>query len=345
MDKSQRMEDLDVLRVLATFAVMVLHVASSKWYSTDVRTAQWQALHLWDSLVRWAVPVFVMISGTVFLDRDISWKRLFGKYILRLATAFAFWSLIYALVAGGSAGHILLAAVQGEYHMWFLPMMVGLYLCIPLLRKLAESPALTRYYLMLALMFTFLLPQLVQLGQDFGGEAVRKGAAAVGADLANLSLQLTAGYAGYFLGGWFLRRAGRQDRRARFGLLFLLGFLLTAALNGVLTARRGTPVGVYYGSFTLGVLLESVGIFQWFRGRAPRSDRLRRLVRALSRLSFGAYLVHALVLQQLDRLLGWNALSFHPALAVPAVSAVVFLLSFGVSWLLHRVPVLRDYVV
>lgn len=343
MDK--RMDDLDGLRVLATFAVMLLHTASGKWYTTDVHSVEWQLLNIWDSLVRWAVPVFVMISGAVFLGREIPPRQIFGKYILRLVTAFAFWSALYALIAGGGAGHMLLAAAQGEYHMWFIPMMAGLYLCMPLLRRLAEEPKLTRYFLALALVFTFLLPQLVQLVRDFGGETPKKAAAALSSQLGNLDLRFVAGYPCYFLAGWYLRRRDWRGRRALFCGLGLLGFLATALLDAVLALRQDAPVGTYYGSFTLGVLLESVSIFCWFQDRAPASPRVRAILRELSRLSFGAYLVHALVLQQLERRLGWHALSFHPALSVPALACVVFVLSFGISWLLHRIPVLKRYIV
>ena len=53
-----------------TFAVMILHVAASKWGETDVDSVEWCAMNFYDSIVRWVVPVFVMISGALFLKND-----------------------------------------------------------------------------------------------------------------------------------------------------------------------------------------------------------------------------------------------------------------------------------
>lgn len=61
----QRIAYFDVLRILATFAVIVLHLSAQHWADTDVHTRAWQAFNLYDSAVRWAVPVFVMISGSL----------------------------------------------------------------------------------------------------------------------------------------------------------------------------------------------------------------------------------------------------------------------------------------
>lgn len=78
----------DYLRLVATFSVVVLHVSAWNWYSTDVNSLEWQSFNFYDSVVRWAVPIFVMISGSLFLSREIPVKKIYSKYILRMAVAF-----------------------------------------------------------------------------------------------------------------------------------------------------------------------------------------------------------------------------------------------------------------
>lgn len=67
---TEHLVNYDYLRVLATFAVILLHVAASKWNYADVNGLEWQTYNFYDSIVRWAVPFFVMISGSLFLPRD-----------------------------------------------------------------------------------------------------------------------------------------------------------------------------------------------------------------------------------------------------------------------------------
>ena len=87
----------DLLRIIATFAVIVLHVSASKWYDTPVKDFNWQIYNLYDSLVRWAVPIFVMLSGMFFLNPEkfIPTSNIIKKYIFRILLAIIVWGLFY----------------------------------------------------------------------------------------------------------------------------------------------------------------------------------------------------------------------------------------------------------
>lgn len=76
---SQRVACYDVLRVAATFAVVALHLSAQHWADTDIYSTAWQAFNLYDSLVRWTVPVFVMISGVFFLAGTQSLRQILRK--------------------------------------------------------------------------------------------------------------------------------------------------------------------------------------------------------------------------------------------------------------------------
>ena len=164
-----RQYHLDCLKVLATFAVMLLHIAEQNWHSANVLSFEWNVLNFYDSVVRWAVPVFVMISGALFLDRDYPVSRIYRKNILRIVTAFIFWSLAYALISAVLSNKpmelqaIIVETLKGHYHMWFLFMIVGLYMTVPFLKTIVQSAALTKYFLVLSLIFAFVIPQAIKL--------------------------------------------------------------------------------------------------------------------------------------------------------------------------------------
>ena len=61
----------DYLRIVAIFAVVIIHVSSQNWYVTDVNTIAWSAFNFYDSIARWGVPIFLMISGALILKKDI----------------------------------------------------------------------------------------------------------------------------------------------------------------------------------------------------------------------------------------------------------------------------------
>jgi surface polysaccharide O-acyltransferase-like enzyme len=59
---------------------------------------EWNIYNICNSASRWGVPVFVMMSGALFLPREIPTKTLYKKYILRMTIAYVVWSAFYAVV-------------------------------------------------------------------------------------------------------------------------------------------------------------------------------------------------------------------------------------------------------
>lgn len=345
---SGRIAYLDYLRVFAAFGVIMIHVSAQMWYVTDVRTVGWQIFNVYDSCVRWSVPVFVMISGAVFLGQERNIKTIFSKNILRLATAFFFWGLVYALFKDLRIESILKNTISGNPHMWFVPMIAGLYLCIPIFQKITESPKLTKYFLMISFVFFYALPQIRIMIEDLRLEmgAFQGIFYAIVDTISQVRGSLIAGYASYFVAGFYLSRA-EFDKKTRIVIycLGVLGFLTTIFLGAFYSVRRETPIEYYYESFTVNVLLESVAVFVWFRYHVQGRKLWDALAYKLSSCSFGAYLVHMLVLDQLNDLFGLNTMSFYPLLSVPVIGLIVFLVSFAISGLLHQIPVLKKYIV
>lgn len=142
---ADRTEYLDYLRVFAAFAIIILHVAAQNWYDTDVNGHEWNVFNCYDSIVRWGVPIFLMISGVLFLGREISVKQIYRKYILRLLVAFLVWNFIYYLFAentpkiqflnlfGEDATSQIINMISGRHHMWYILMIIGIYMCVPII--------------------------------------------------------------------------------------------------------------------------------------------------------------------------------------------------------------------
>ena len=315
-----RIDWLDWLRVFALLAVVVQHTASQHWYDTDVNGAAWRCFNVFCSVTQWDVPVFVMISGALFLGREIPVRRICSKYVLRMAAAFCFWSAVYAAVGalGSGTSGLLTSLILGPYHLWFLFTITGLYLA-------------------------FVLPTLEILVRDFGSEALigRFGAAMM--NVGQMRMYTVLGYGGYFVLGYWLSRT-ELSRRQRIAIyaLGVLGALATIWLDLTVALRTQQPCDNYYGRFTLGVLLEAIAVFTLFRYAQLRPSAA---VRRLSEWTFGAYLVHLLFVEHLEPLLGLSTLSFAPALSVPALSVLVAVLSYAVSAALHRVPFVKKYFV
>ena len=339
----------DKLRITAAFAVMILHISSQRWNETDVNSYTWQIFNVYDGCVRWCVPIFVMISGALFLSSEHSLKKIFRKNILRIITAFLFWSILYGVTDGIENGSgiksILVSIVRGPGHMWFLFMIAGVYLIIPFLKKITESEQLTKYFLLLALIFAFVIPQGISVMGIFSTKLSALAKEIVG----KISFHFALGYAGYFLLGYYLSKAviGKQVKRLIY-LAGVCGFILTVGGTALLSVSRQEASEMFYGYLTVNVLLESIALFVWFREHDTQgkiSGVKGDMLSKMARYSFGAYLVHVMVMGLLSNHFGLNALAFNAAIAIPVTGIVVFVISFAISALLSCIPVLNKYIV
>ena len=79
---SQRIVYLDLLRLMATLAVIFLHGATSEFYLPH-SSMNWYIAATEDSIVRWCVPVFVMISGALFLNpnKEITYREILWSIV------------------------------------------------------------------------------------------------------------------------------------------------------------------------------------------------------------------------------------------------------------------------
>lgn len=327
----------DHLRVLAIFSVVVLHVAAFNWYNSDVNGTDWQMFNFYDSIVRWGVPIFLMISGALFLRRDIAISRIYKKYVLRIGVAFVAWSFIYYFLSFGTS-----------YHLWFLPMIAGIYMCLPIIKKIVEDKRVGRYFLILSFIFGFLIPQVVNLTNDFAADNIKAVVNAINSKIGMMDMRMVLGYAFYFILGYYLSVTDfNKKTRAIIYALGLFGFAFTIIVESAVSIKAQTPISTYYDNFCVNILFEAVAVFTLYKNLSFKNERFNRLIRMMSKWSFGAYLVHVLFIEKLDNVFAINTLTLPvPSyIAVIIISLTVFVLSFFVSAVLNRIPVIREYIV
>ena len=335
----------DYLRVFATLAVVILHVSASAQSSTDVNSSEWMVFNCFNSAVRWGVPVFVMISGALFLNSDIGLRKMYSKYILRLAVAFVFWSAIYAIVRNGSNTDKIISFVKGEDHLWYIFLIIGIYMCIPFIRQIVVSEKMIKYFLLLSLIFTFVIPECVRLMSDFGNEFVVKLGEAVNNDLYNMTLRIPSGYVGYFILGYYLDKTDlKKHKRTVIYFSGIIGFVFTVLLT-LAVSLKAQQVQDYYNNLYVNVLVMAVAVFVLFYNAKFEDKKINKIMQKLSKYSFGVYLVHPAVISLLNKAFGLNTMTFNPVISVIVISGIAFTCSYIISGILNKVPYANKYIV
>ena len=339
----------DVLRIMACFAVIMIHL-TSKWFNIlSLETRSWMVLNVYNGTAHIAVPVFVMISGALFLDPEkrITLPQLLKKNILRIAAAFVFWSAMYSLadrLEGVRMRDVAFNFIAGHDHLWFLYMIVGLYLVTPLLRKLTESEKLTKYFLVLWFLFSVLFTS-AEAGVSYFRSYFPHWVDVI---RSNVDVSLVTGYVGYFVLGHYLHRQELSKKtRALVYALGAVGAVTTVVFTYLYSKRTGALDVSYYDSMALGVMLEAAAVFVLFKHFTPqlKNGPVRRLIQTAAVCSFGIFLVHLLVIRAVPKLIRFELYSIPLAVSIPLYGAAVFLISFLIAFILKKIPLVNRLIV
>ena len=337
----------DMLRVIAAFAVIMLHVSAQRFY-VSFPSNEWEWLNVYDSLSRWGVPVFVMISGALFLDSNkaFSIKKLYKKNIVRILTALLFWSLVYELYQmneNTTSLQFVYGIFKGPVHLWFLKMLLGLYVVVPILRLVVKDIKIEKYFLILAFITTFVIPYLPKIIGLFDPNLIH----ASNKLIETINLQLATGYTGYFVLGHYLRVTPISQLVKRLIYSFgVLSFICAIVLTSMLSHYLNSPMVFFYNNLFPLSLFEAVAIFVFIQDKAVYiNSNLQKVIINVSKLSFGIYLIHFLIIKIIKDNLGLNSSSFNPILYVPCITISVFMISYFASFIISKIPFANKYII
>lgn len=351
--ENKRLVYPDFLRIISIFGVIVIHCVGELWKGIPIRSNSWIALVIIDSLFRFAVPVFVMVSGMFMLSpsKNRGIKELFSKKILRMITSFAFWSAIYlcfnqamsflndksSFKIDGFA--IIKSFVVGEFHLWFIYMIVGLYIVTPLLSKLVEKKSTTQYFL--AIWFIFCItPNFLKLIPNIGQYAFNY--------FSYFKISIAIEYSGYYVLGYYLHNyTVKKTIRV---LIYVLAGISTAviALQTIFASfKLSQPISDYLEYLLPTTALQSIAVFLCTKNRFQNikiSEKRERKIYTFSKISFGIYLSHLLIIRIMYYIC-FNIFSL-PIYAVFGVLLIsTTIISPIISYLLNKIPGLNKHIV
>lgn len=156
------------MRVAACLMVMVVHCVEPFYLGGEgalilsPADAFWASL--FDSLVRSCVPLFIIASSYLQFPLGHSTGEFVRRRAVRVLVPFALWTVVYALVWGEPVQNFRDLLFNFNYtagHLWFVYMLVGVYMLMPLLSPWAERVGKRELQVYLAICcFTTLIPLL-----------------------------------------------------------------------------------------------------------------------------------------------------------------------------------------
>ncbi len=339
MPETKRQTEFDILRLLAILAVILMHAGGNEQLAASLNPRRHS---MFVAAIVWCVPVFFMISGRFFLDprRNVTIENVWKKYVRRIVIAFVVWTSVYTLYyinSGGYAGlniwGILTQWIEGPYHFWYLYALIGLYVFTPLLRKITENEKLMMYFIILFAAGNMISEYLVYLPK-LGG--------VISTAYKKLWLTNIAGYIGYYVLGYCVyHNKNTMSRRLELAIYIagMISFAATIALEGCVSPEL-REVDFVKQYLKPNVILFSTALYLLFVKRVSQirfSGQAVKLFGTLTELSFGVYILHALVNEFMSFIPIAKSIA-HPYIVLFALMAAIYLISLTLTWLIRKIP-------
>ncbi|MCL2117272.1 MAG: acyltransferase family protein [Planctomycetaceae bacterium] len=340
----------DVMRIVAAWMVIAIHLSYpySEAEPKEVSDSCWLVTNFLDNYFRSAVPLFVMLSGFLLMNKKRLLDKTFPWRLLKLLIPLIAWSAIYLLMQWISSGtnrdgvpitlsYGIKCILTGNaaLHLWFLYMMFSLYLVAPILHAFVNSakPLMIKYFLMLWFIAQFAWPILSKIAcSAFDIDQIAP----------ELTFYLVHNFVGFFIAGYYF---SSMNIRFRSFFLLLIGTIIVSLGIAYMGFKgyydRIALLGYLRVPFfvSLFLVLKYIGERRFFE-----HGHIAWFLARISSLTFGIYLVHYLVLRVLqDNALGFSLgiKSIFPLFSIPVVTSVVFIISAAITWLIIKIPIVR----
>lgn len=349
--KKERMFYPDAIRTLSCIFVIIIHISgSSAWYTLNVKENAWAILMFYNACVRSAVPLFVMISGVFLLDSS---KKCEGKYlggkIIHLLKIYIVWSIFYGIVYGIENPQIfqgqnvlnILKSIgtyilESKYHLWFIPMLIGIYFLVPCIRKIAESKRMTEYFLCLFICFNILRGFFVSvIKNDMICSVINR-----------IPMEFVMGFAGYFLLGYYISKWGLSKKVKVLCGTSAIVMVLGSAMGSIYFSRvNGSPEGMWTDEFSISSFFAAVAIFSLIKdwGNNRKEGFVVLFIKFVAKHSLGIYLVHVFWIELLEKL-GFTVNIFNTIVSVPVLTVIVFGISLLTCYLLEKIRIIQKII-
>lgn len=374
--KNQHIVWLDVIRFIAMFTVVCCHCTDpfNFYPGTAPNIGEiklWGAIY--GAVLRPCVPLFVMITGALLLPVRGNASTFYKKRIPRVFYPFLIWSVLYNLfpwITGllGLSPQIILDffpyagedvmrqsfSIALEYilmipfnfsilavHMWYIYLLIGLYLYLPIFSAWVEKASeRAKLMFLLAWGVTLLLPYYYQFVSNYLWGTCSWNSFGM--------LYAFAGFNGYLLLGHYLKNLEWSLKKTLLvGIpMFAVGYAVTFFGFRHITALpefTDEMLELFFTYCSLNVVMMTIPVFMLAKKVKVNSERMRKALANLTVCGFGIYMIHYFFTGPSVMLV--RAVNIPIGLQIPVAAILAFAVSWGLVWLIYRTGKVAKYIV
>lgn len=342
--RKERVIFIEVLRVISMLAVIIIHIVASDANINELTFINDTFYNLLHTLMNFCVPIFVMISGYLLLNRNksITIKQIFCKYILRMILILLTFGILYSLLEQifetrniniKQIGTAILDVITGNLwdHMWYIYMLIFLYLITPILKIFVNNAKNNDIFYTIMLLFV-VSSCLTLLERIFDIKFA-------------ISMSEFSAYIIYYLIGYYVSIISTEKYKKYISYIFAFMSLILIILSIVYSFTKIEMFTHLWGYTSPLIIIWSTCMFIIFKDKKWNiSERLKRIIFSISNNSFGIYIIHPLFINIVYKVLKLTPSKFGGVITVPIFLLLFTVLSYIATFILKKVKFVRKYI-
>lgn len=342
MNKVKKYDWLDILRIISCFAVILLH-CSCDAFSVTQGIIGFTIGNFYNSISRFCVPIFLMITGALLLnpDKEIDIKKFTINKTLKIIIDLTCWCVIYyifktIILNGGTITFegLINSIINLQFHLWYMKVLIFIYLFLPIVKLITNNhEKLIKYYIIIFLIFGVTLRSLMLLPLP-----------SYIIDLLGFFREGNSfWYMGYVVLGYYLFSTDiTKNKRLIIYVLGIISLISCFGLNELayLKFHKMIYLNDY---FSITTLFYSISIFIFIKYKFKDKTYTEINLRFIGDKTYGIYLIHIMIMN-LYELLGFSTFSFNFIISIPIMCMSIFIASYIIIIIMKKIPIVRKIV-
>lgn len=356
--KTERIEYLDALKLIGILAIICIHVAIM-WPHAKVKGFN---VSNFSEVCRMGVPIFLMVSGTLLLNKSYDLRSFFKKRYSRIISPFILWAIIYVIF-------ILVLYLITRYEIifnyfsnfplewsWYFWMIFGVYLAIPILNEFIINKGIkaAEYFSIMFIIASIFYEICIFFNVS-----------------TFFDVRFFLGPIGYIVLGYYLANNKFNASPKKIMIISLILFVITSLIKaGWNLIPVGDEVSVFktihdyshlvvadpnirllsFMDVNVFEIVQAGSVFMFIKSlyeydlRVPGKHAIKRFILSISKASYGMYLVQGIFIIIINQLLAYSVFS---GSQIAALILVLSLTTFILSWIsvliINKIPFIKKF--
>lgn len=324
---------IDILRLIGILMVLTIHVVGNSVNTFNLGGDASTFYKILSGISASSISLFVMISGMMFLGKNITYKDLFKKYIPKILFGIVVIGFIYSMmelvyINNGFKISLIYDSIMKIIHidtwahMWYLYLVLILYLLTPVIKMVTDKLDKNKY--IMAIIIYIIIGLSLSL---FNGIH----------PIIN-SLIILYWYVLYYIYGYFLYKF---DLSIYTRLIHYFGAILSIIYIISLVAKTNALEVINY--ISIPVFFIASGLILLLKNIKFKDNKITKQINNIGICSYGIYIIHQFFINIIFKVLKLDIVVDYPIL-LPIYILVIFGLSYGVIYTLRKNKFISKYV-